>query len=95
MLKSLTSVVAKKKIFFATSNTRNKDINEWIDEFLKKEFDISMNDIEVKVLYHTADNRLVIKTPTKAVANELSLYAHPLAVFLKEKGFKLNKITIQ
>lgn len=94
MFRSISNRIEKVKKNLAQTNQANDKLNRAFNRFLDACFPEGKN-FKYQVSYNAANNRIVIETPNKTIANELILKTSVLSRFLLEEKITAQQIIIR
>lgn len=94
MFRSLGGTLEKRKRQLIKTDTKSNNITDVFNQFLEENFREYKDFFKWGVEYNPNDGRVIIKTESKVIANEISLKMEQLARLFKERNIKVSKIII-
>ena len=95
MFKKIDNIFERRKKSLDKSQETIKKIKDNLQLFFKERFGEDIKGLLIKIEYQSKDNSLIINTPSKVLANELTLNLLNIEDSLKKDKLKVDQILIR
>ena len=95
MLKKIDNIFERRRKSLDKSQEIIKNIKDNLQLFFKERFGEDIKGLLIKIEYQSKDNSLIINTPSKVLANELTLNLLNIEDSLKKDKLKVDQILIR
>ncbi|MDP3696767.1 MAG: hypothetical protein Q8R55_01920 [Candidatus Taylorbacteria bacterium] len=95
MLKNIGNILEKRKAAILRTEDKTSQIKKSLQYFMKNRFGDSLAGFSLRISYETKNNKLVIATENKILANEMALLLTDIHQHLKRDGIAVSSILIR